>query len=70
MKQYRVVVSLEVRGEFEDQDDEDYIKESLGEQLDMALLEGDIIADAWKEARVEDITPTGSLDAVATPETP
>lgn len=52
-KQYRIVLPLEVWGEFEDDDDPEYIKEMLGEQLDMLLISTDYLSDYWKAARVE-----------------
>lgn len=54
-KQYRVVLPLEVWGEFEDDESMESIKETLGEQLDHLLISTDYLYDYWKNAVVEEI---------------
>jgi hypothetical protein len=54
-KQYRIVLPLEVWGEFEDDEDHEFIKEMLGEKLDMLLISTDYLSDYWKAAKVEEI---------------
>ena len=54
-KQFRIVLPLEVWGEFDENDDLDYIKESLGEQLDNLLVSTDYLYDYWKDAQVEEL---------------
>ena len=54
-KQYRVVIPLEVWGEFEDDESLEDIKELLGEQLDHLLISTDYLYDYWKNAVVEEM---------------
>ena len=54
-KWYRIVLPLEVCGEFEDDENPEYIKECLGEQLDMLLVSTDYLWDYWKAAQVEEV---------------
>ena len=54
-KQYRIVLPPEVWGEFEDDENPEYIKECLGEQLDNLLISTDYLYDYWKDAEVEEI---------------
>ena len=54
-KQYRVVLPLEVWGEFEDDESPEDIKEALGEQLDHLLISTDYLYDYWKNAVLEEM---------------
>jgi hypothetical protein len=54
-KQYRIVLPVEVWGEFEDDEDLEYIKDMLGEKLDMLLTSNHYLYDYWKAAKVEEI---------------
>ena len=54
-KFYRILLPLEVSGEFPDDEPLEVVKESLGEQLDSLLLSTDDMWDYWKEAQVEEI---------------
>ena len=54
-KEYRIVLPLEVWGDFEDDEDLEYIKEMLGEKLDMLLISTDYLNDYWKAAKVEEM---------------
>jgi hypothetical protein len=53
VKQYRIVLPLEVWGEFEDDEDHEFIKEVLGDRLDGLLISTDYLWDYWKDAKVE-----------------
>jgi hypothetical protein len=53
VKQYRIVLPLEVWGEFEDDEDHEFIKEVLGDKLDGLLISTDYLWDYWKDAKVE-----------------
>ena len=53
MSQYRIVLPLEVWGNFDDDLSLDEVKELLGEELDSLLLSTDFLYDYWKEAEVE-----------------
>lgn len=55
MKTYRIVLPLEVSGEFSDDTPLGVIKDTLGEQLDSLLMCTDYMGDYWKEAEVEEI---------------
>ena len=50
-----LVVEQEFDSEFVDLDDMEYIKESLGELLDMLLISTDYLGDYWKAAQVEEV---------------
>ena len=54
---FRIVLPLEVYGEFEDEvcDDLDWIKEELGRHLDQLLMSTDYLGDYWKAAQVEEV---------------
>jgi len=54
---FRIVLPLEVYGEFEDEvcDDLDWIKEELGQHLDQLLMSTDYLGDYWKAAQVEEV---------------
>ena len=56
-KTFRIVLPLEVYGEFEDEvcDDLDWIKEELGRHLDQLLMSTDYLGDYWKAAQVEEV---------------
>lgn len=54
-KQFRIVLPLEVWGEFDDDENHEYIKDMLGEQLDMLLVSTDYLWDYWKNAQVEEV---------------
>ena len=54
-KQFRIVLPLEVWGEFEDDENPEYIKECLGEKLHMLLVSTDYLSDYWKDAQVEEV---------------
>ena len=51
--QYRIVLPLEVWGNFDDNYTRDEVKELLGEQLDNLLISTDYLYDYWKDAQVE-----------------
>ena len=51
--QYRIVIPLEVWGNFDDEEPMDSVKESLGEMLDNLLISTDYLYDYWKDAEVE-----------------
>lgn len=51
--QYRIVLPLEVWGNFDDEEPLDSVKESLGEMLDNLLISTDYLYDYWKDAEVE-----------------
>lgn len=51
--QYRIVLPLEVWGNFDDDEPLDSVKESLGEMLDNLLISTDYLYDYWKDAEVE-----------------
>jgi len=51
--QYRIVLPLEIWGEFDDDLPIDEVKELLGEQLDSLLISTDYLYDYWKDAEVE-----------------
>ena len=53
MSQYRIVLPLEVWGNFDDDLSLDEVKELLGEQLDSLLISTDYLYDYWKDAEVE-----------------
>jgi len=53
MMQYRIVLPLEIWGEFDDDLPIDEVKELLGEQLDSLLISTDYLYDYWKDAEVE-----------------
>ena len=56
---FRITLPLVVEQEFDDEfvdlDDMEYIKESLGELLDMLLISTDYLGDYWKAAQVEEV---------------
>jgi len=54
---FRIVIPLEVYGDFEDEvcDDLDWIKEELGQHLDHLLISTDYLHDYWKAAQVEEV---------------
>ena len=58
-KTFRIALPLVVEQEFDDEfvdlDDMEYIKESLGELLDMLLISTDYLGDYWKAAQVEEV---------------
>ena len=58
-KTFRITLPLVVEQEFDDEsvdlDDMEYIKESLGELLDMLLISTDYLGDYWKAAQVEEV---------------
>ena len=54
-KEYRIVLPLEVWGDFEDDEDHEFIKEMLGEKLDMLLISTDYLHDYWKADKVEEM---------------
>ena len=58
-KTFRITLPLVVEQEFDsdfiDLDDMEYIKESLGELLDMLLISTDYLGDYWKAAQVEEV---------------
>lgn len=58
-KRFRITLPLVVEQEFDDEfvdlDDMEYIKESLGELLDMLLISTDYLGDYWKAAQVEEV---------------
>ena len=58
-KRFRITLPLVVEQEFDDEfvdlDDMEYIKESLGELLDMLLISTDYLHDYWKAAQVEEV---------------
>ena len=58
-KTFRITLPLVVEQEFDDEfvdlDDMEYIKESLGELLDMLLISTDYLSDYWKAAQVEEV---------------
>ena len=51
--QYRIVLPLEVWGNFDDEESLEEIKEMLGMQLDDLLISTDYLYDYWKDAEVE-----------------
>lgn len=51
--QYRIVLPLEVWGNFDDNYTREEVKELLGEQLDSLLISTDYLYDYWKDAEVE-----------------
>ena len=51
--QYRIVLPLEVWGNFDDEESLEEIKEMLGMQLDNLLISTDYLYDYWKDAEVE-----------------
>ena len=58
-KTFRITLPLVVEQEFDDEfvdlDDMEYIKECLGELLDMLLISTDYLGDYWKAAQVEEV---------------
>ena len=58
-KTFRITLPLVVEQEFDDEfvdlDDMEYIKEQLGELLDMLLISTDYLSDYWKAAQVEEV---------------
>lgn len=53
MKQWRIVLPLEVWGNFDEDYTREEVKELLGEQLDNLLISTDYLYDYWKDAQVE-----------------
>ena len=51
--QYRIVLPLEVWGNFDDEESLEEVKEMLGMQLDDLLISTDYLYDYWKDAEVE-----------------
>ena len=51
--QYRIILPLEVWGNFDDEEPLDSVKESLGEMLDNLLISTDYLYDYWKDVEVE-----------------
>ena len=51
--QYRIVLPLEVWGNFDDEESLEEIKEMLGMQLDNLLISTDYLYDYWKDVEVE-----------------